>query len=43
MPNRSTGMLIPHNNKIFLAYALVWHNFMRYLHYRTQNFALWNN
>ena len=43
MPNGSTGLLISHKNKIFLVYALVWHNFMRYLHYWTQNIVLWNN
>lgn len=43
MPNGSIGILFSQNNKIFLAYASIWHKFMRYLHYQVQNFALWNN
>lgn len=43
MPDRSIGMFFHQNNKIFLAYASIWHKFMRYLHYQVQNFALWNN
>lgn len=36
MPNGNTGILFSQNNKIFLAYALTWHNFMRYLHYQVK-------
>ena len=40
MPNESIGILFFQNNKIFLAYALIWHNFTRYLHYRTQKLCI---